>query len=100
MLKHIVLFKLKQIAEGASKEENAQRLKAELEALTSSIPQLKQMEVGINCIPSEAAYDVSIYATFENEADLGIYLKHPAHVRVAEFVTKIRDSRVVVDYIA
>jgi len=36
MLKHIVLFRLKPSSEGASKEENAQRMKREIEAAVSS----------------------------------------------------------------
>ncbi len=99
MLKHIVLFKLKLHAEGASKEENARKLKIELEELKNKIPQIKQLEVGINVIPSETAFDLAIYSEFENEADLNSYLKHPEHVKVAEFLTKVRESRVAVDYL-
>jgi hypothetical protein len=54
--------------------------------------------VGINCIPGDAAYDVAIYAEFADEKDLAIYAKHPEHVKVAEFVGNVRESRVVVDY--
>ena len=98
MLKHIVLFKLKENAESASKEENAKKIKRDLESLKGVIPQIRHMEVGINCIPGDAAYDVAIYSEFANEADLSIYAKHPEHVKVAEFVGKVRESRVVVDY--
>jgi hypothetical protein len=57
------------------------------------------MEVGLNCIPGEAAYDVALYSEFADEKDLSIYMKHPEHVKVAEFVGKVRESRVVVDYL-
>ncbi|NTW58261.1 MAG: Dabb family protein [Nitrospirae bacterium] len=99
MLKHIVLFKLRENAESASKEANAKKIKRDLESLKGVIPQIRHMEVGINCIPGDAAYDVAIYSEFANEADLSIYAKHPEHVKVAEFVGKVRESRVVVDYI-
>ena len=99
MLKHIVLFKLKQHAEGATKEANAKKIKADLEALKGKISQIKHLEVGINCIPGESAYDIAIYSEFAGEADLNSYLKHPEHVKVAEFIGKIRESRVAVDYL-
>lgn len=99
MLKHIVLFKLKQNAEGATREQNARKLKADLEALVGKIPQLRKMEVGINCIPGEAAYDLAIYSEFANEADLNAYMKHPEHQKVVEFVGKVRESRAAVDYL-
>ena len=99
MLKHIVLFKLKPSAEGATKEENAKKIKHDIEALKSAIPQIRHIEVGINTIPSDASYDIAIYSEFSNENDLTIYAKHPEHVKVAEFVGRVRESRVVVDYI-
>ncbi len=99
MLKHIVLFKLKTSAEGSSKEENAKKIKRDLEALKGKIPQIRHLEVGINSIMSEASYDVAIYSEFANEADLTTYARHPEHLKVAEFVGKVRESRVVVDYI-
>ena len=98
MLKHIVVWKLKESAEGADRKANAQKMKAMLEALPPKIPQIKQFEVGINFIPSDAAYDMSLYSAFDSEQDLEIYLKHPDHVKVAEFITKVREGRVVVDY--
>ena len=99
MLKHIVLFKLKAKAEGATKEENAKKIKQDLEALKGKIPQIRHLEVGLNSIMSEAAYDVAIYSEFANEADLNTYSRHPEHQKVAEFVGKVRESRVVVDYL-
>ena len=93
MLKHIVLFKLKENAEGASKEQNAKKIKADLEALKGVIPQIRHIEVGINCIPGDAAYDVALYSSFADEKDLSIYMKHPEHVKVAEFVGKVRSSK-------
>lgn len=98
MIKHIVLFKLKDVAEGATKDQNAKRVKSELESLSVKIPQIRHLEVGINFIPSDTAYDVAIYSEFANERDLEAYLKHPEHVKVAEFVGKVRENRVVVDY--
>ena len=99
MLKHIVLFKLKESAEAASKEQNAKIVKHDLEALKGKIPQIRHLEVGINCIPGETAYDIAIYSEFADEKELSIYMKHPEHVKVAEFIGKVRESRVVVDYV-
>lgn len=98
MIKHIVLWRLKQSAEGASREQNAARMKRELEALKTKIPQIRHIEVGANIIPSDAAYDVALYSEFSNEQDLNIYQKHPEHIKAAAFVNKVRESRVVVDY--
>jgi hypothetical protein len=98
MIKHIVLWKLKDFAEGASREQNAKRMKLELEALKKKIPLIRHIEVGINMMPSEGADDVALYSEFANEQDLDSYQKHPEHIRIADFVAKVRESRAVVDY--
>jgi hypothetical protein len=98
MIKHIVLWKLKPAAEGAGKEQNAVRMKRELEALKTKIPQIRHIEVGANIVPSDGAYDIALYSEFADEQDLDIYQKHPEHLKVADFVSKVRESRVVVDY--
>lgn len=101
MIKHIVMWKLKDFAEGASREQNAKKMKVDLEALKAKIPQIRHIEVGINLIPlipSDAACDVALYAEFANEQDLDTYQKHPEHLKAAGFVNKVRESRVVVDY--
>ncbi len=98
MIKHIVLWKLKPNAEGKSREQNAAIIKRELEALKTRIPQIRHIEVGVNMILSDAAYDVALYSEFANEQDLNTYQKHPDHLKAADFVSRVRESRVVVDY--
>lgn len=98
MLKHIVLFKLKESAEGAPREQNARRMVEMLHGLRSVIPQIRHLEAGVNAIPADAAYDVAIYSEFADEKDLSLYMKHPEHQKVVDFVKKVVESRVVVDY--
>lgn len=98
MIKHIVMWKLKEFAEGKDKVENANIIKASLEDLQDKINEIKFIEVGININNSAQAYDIVLYSHFENMEDLNIYQKHPLHVKVADFVGKVREERVVVDY--
>jgi hypothetical protein len=56
------------------------------------------MEVGINAVPSEAAYDVAIYSEFADKDDLEIYQKHPEHMKVVELVKAVASGRAIVDY--
>jgi len=98
MVKHIVLWKLKDMAEGREKQENALILKKELESLKGKIKEIVHIEVGLNFNVSEAAYDVALYSEFRTREDLQVYQKHPEHVKVANLVNKVREKRVVVDY--
>jgi quinol monooxygenase YgiN len=98
MVKHIIMWRLKDSAEGFSKAENAQRVKQQLEELARRIPQIKYLEVGININPSQDAFDVVLYSEFENRDDLETYQNHPAHLAFKEFISEIRTEKRLVDY--
>lgn len=99
MLKHIVMWKLKDNAEGKSKVKNSLLMKEMLETLKSTIPEIEIIEVGINVNPTAVAYDVVLYSEFRDAEAFKIYQDHPEHLKVAEFVSKINEDRVVVDYL-
>ena len=98
MIKHIVMWRLKDNAAGATKEENALKLKERLEALVDVIDTLHVAEVGINFNPSDAAFDVILYSEFDDQAGLDAYQNHPEHLKIVDFVGEIRTDRAVVDY--
>ena len=98
MIKHIVMWKLYDEAEGFTREVNAERIKKELEGLKEKIEQIRYLEVGINRNTSPAAFDVALYSEFDDWGALEIYQKHHAHERFKEFLAPIRSERVVVDY--
>ena len=98
MLKHIVMWKLKDFAEGASKAENARKAKSLLEGLKKKIKGIKTLEVGININNSDIAWDIVLYSEFENADDIKRYAEHPEHLKAGEFISKIRLERAVVDY--
>lgn len=98
MIKHIVMWKLKEFAEEKDKFENANIIKRNLEGLKNKINEIKFIEVGININQSTQAYDVVLYSEFANIEDLNKYQNHPEHLKVSEFVSKVRDERVVTDY--
>lgn len=98
MVKHIVMWTLREEAEGKNKQENVALLKKKLEALPAEIPNILRFEVGLNFNPGDAAYDVVLISAFKNRDALNAYQNHPKHVEVAEFVSLVRDKRAVVDF--
>lgn len=98
MIKHIVMWRLKDQAEGASKSENLQKMKAMLEALKGKISEIIQIEVGMNQLESPAAYDVVLYSEFASFEALNAYQIHPEHEKCKDFIGKIACDRAVVDY--
>ncbi len=99
MIKHIVMFKFKESADGSDKPGNLQMMKAKLEALPSKIDEIKFFEVGVNFSNNGVAYDLVLNSEFESKEALYSYQKNPEHIKVVDFVQKVCDNRVVVDYI-
>lgn len=98
MIKHIVMWTLKDSAEGADRAANAKKMKDMLEALPGLIPCLKKIEVGIDVFAASPACDVILYSEFATRADLDAYQVHPEHQKVVGFVKQVVASRSVVDY--
>ena len=98
LIKHVVMWKLKENAEGNTKLENARLIKTKLESLKQIIQELKEIEVGINIVKDPGAYDLVLYTGFENQDDLNKYASDPRHLEVVDFIKKVVDSRIVVDY--
>jgi len=98
MIKHIVMFRLKESALGRSKNENLQELKILLESLQEKIPVVKCMEVGINVGKSASASDIALYSEFDDIQALENYRIHPEHVKVVDYIDKVCSERRVADY--
>jgi ATP phosphoribosyltransferase len=99
MIKHIVMWKLKDNAEGCTKEENAEKIKSLLEKLKGKIDEIKYLEVGINVNSSDSAFDAVLVSEFESLETLNSYQVNPEHKKVSAFVKSVRVDRKVVDYI-
>lgn len=98
MVKHIVMWNLKEKANGKNKEENAKEAKIMLEALIGKIPGLHKLEVGIDFNRSGAACDLVLYSELDDKKALEIYRDHPEHVKAGQFIAEITCERYVVDY--
>jgi hypothetical protein len=98
LLRHIVMWKLKEHAEGASRAENAVKLKATLETCRSIVSGQGHFEVGIAQLGFDATCDVILVSDFDDKAALDAYQVHPRHVAIKPFVAAVRESRQCIDY--
>ena len=98
MVKHVVMWKLKESAEGNDKMQNKVLMKEKLLALKQNIQQIDSMEVGFNFNPTDAAYDVLLISTHDSKSALAEYAAHPDHQEVASFIGKVVEDRKVVDF--
>jgi hypothetical protein len=98
MIRHIVMWKLKESAEGASRAENAVRLKEKLEGCRNIVPGILHLEVGLAGGGLGSTYDVVLVSDFTDKAALDAYQVHPTHEALKGFVGAVRESRECVDY--
>lgn len=98
MIKHIVMWKLKENAEGRSKHENAEIIKKDLEALVGQIDVIRHLEVGININETNQNYDVVLVSEFDNMDDLSKYANDERHLKVVKFVKMVVENRIAADY--
>ena len=98
MIKHIVMWRLADGANGATKEENARAMQARLMALPGEIDEIQQYEVGLDINRTERAGDVVLVSSFANQEDLAAYAGHPRHLEVVDFVRGFSTEVRVVDY--
>ncbi len=95
MLKHIVMFRLKDVPE---KAENIKKLKEAIDDLEEIIPEAQSIETGTNVNTKPSAYDLVLVSEFEDEEALDAYRVHPEHKKVLELIKKVNDQIAVVDY--
>lgn len=87
MVKHIIVWTLKDEYSDAEKAEIKKGIKDGLEGLQGQIPGLLDIKVITEGLDSSSG-DLMLDSAFENEEALKGYSVHPAHVEVA--TTKVR----------
>ena len=97
MVKHIVLFKLKDEVPEAEKLVVMKKFKEAIEALPAVIPVIRKIEVGLNTNPGET-WHIALYSEFDNLDDVKFYATHPLHVAAGKIIAEVKESRACVDY--
>ena len=98
MVKHVILWTLKEEFDAQQKAEIKAGIKEGLEGLLGKIPGLTEIKVITEYLPSSNV-DVMLDSTFESAQALKNYATHPEHVAVAD--GKVRPytaSRSCIDY--
>ena len=98
MVKHIILWQLKDELSAEEKTAVKAGIKEGLEALAGKIPGLLDIKVQTEGLASSNA-DVMLDSSFEDEAALKVYASHPEHVAVADGkVRPYTKTRVCLDF--
>ena len=98
MIKHIVMWKLLDEAEGHTRNENLDIIKERLTALLPIIDEIKSFEIGKDVLHSEMSYDMALIMEFDSAEAMEHYKNHPEHKKVSQYVKKVRCARACVDF--
>lgn len=97
MIKHIILWKLKETLSEEEKTEARAEAKRRLEALNGKIDGMIDLKVITDRLPSSNA-DMMLDSTFETEEALAGYQVNPLHVEAATYVRSVVEARLCLDF--
>jgi len=95
-IRHVVSWKLA-TSDDSERAEQAAAVKAGLESLPATIPEILALEVGVNALSADN-FDVVLISDFADEDALQRYVDHPDHQRVAAYIRSVVGGRSAVDF--
>lgn len=98
MVKHIVMWKLKDEFTADQKQEIAETFKSKLEALDNLMDGVLNIKVEISPLAS-SNMDLMLDSAFDSVETLNAYQVHPSHQEVAAYLKDKVVSRNCMDYI-
>lgn len=98
MVRHVILWKLKELSSEEEKKTVVENIKKNLEALVGVVPGLISLDINIEPLASSNA-DVMLDSLLEDEAALKEYQTHPEHVKAADtYVRPYTEVRMCMDF--
>jgi len=97
MIRHTIMWRFTDNFDGMNKEEIMDKITELFVFLKNTIPEIKFMSVERDVIKSERSFDMIYITEFESLEELEIYRVHPEHLKVAEFIGKVRIAQAVTD---
>jgi hypothetical protein len=98
MIRHIILFKLKDFSSESERNEALQNVLVTFRSLVGQIPQIRQFRVEPDCVQGPSSYDVIIDSTFNSIEDLKAYQAHPAHIDAVALNRQWSETKIGGDY--
>lgn len=98
MIRHIVMFKLKDYPNEILKKQAALEVKNRLDQLPKNISFIQNYQAGIDTRKLEWSYDIVLQMDFNNLTEVDAYTIHPSHQEFIAFNKDYSVFKVSVDY--
>jgi len=96
MVKHVVIWKVKDLAQ---RDAHIATVKKALEGLRGRVPGLLAIEVGADIGFDKSGQDVALYSEFADRAALDVYQDHPLHQDAKAIIAPLLTNRVAIDWL-
>ncbi|MDE6211397.1 MAG: Dabb family protein [Clostridia bacterium] len=94
MVKHIVMYKLKEPT-----EQNAIALQQKFLSMKGKIEVLRDIQSGVDVLRSDRSFDVVLICQFDSMEDMEIYRTHEVHLPIMAYVKSVVECSKSVDYV-
>ncbi len=94
MIRHIVLFKIKE-----EYKSELPQLVANFKAMKGRIEGMLDLEAGQDVYHSERSYDLALITVFDSMESFQAYQTHPVHMPVKKRMHEVREASVACDFL-
>jgi hypothetical protein len=97
MYQHLVMWRVK--GDPAGKRAIAAEIKRRLDALPSTIKEIRRYDVGLNLGAYGASFfDVGLVSAFDDQAAFERYIRYPEHDAAVAYITSVTSAEEIVDF--
>ncbi|MEG1579697.1 MAG: Dabb family protein [Bacteroidaceae bacterium] len=97
MIRHIVLFQLKENFTPTEKKEIMEQFRFGILALQPRISEIRSIEIGFN-VNTDEHWDICLNSSFDTLSDMHKYATHPLHLSVVNNIKPHLQGRSCTDY--
>ena len=98
ILKHIVMWKFLDNAEGKTNAEKIRFAAENIGALVCVAPSLLMLSMCEDVVGSTASFDMALVADFKSVEDMLAYRDFPRHAEISNYIRRVISDRKVVDF--
>ena len=98
MIRHIVIWNLKDHAEGADKAANLQKAQTLLLSCAQVVPGIRAFEVATATPGMDCTNDLVLHMLLDDAQVLAAYQNHPQHLAIKPFMKAVVNERHCMDF--
>ena len=99
MIRHTVMWRLREQAEGADIGVNIEKAKALLLSCAQVVPGIREFEVATATPGMDCTHDLVLHMLVDDAQVLAAYQNHPQHLAIKPFMKAVVQERCCMDFV-